>query len=545
MKRRHFIKNISAASAGAVMLGGYPVRLLAGNSKLKSLAATGNNDNVLVLVQLHGGNDALNTLIPLDQYNLYYNYRPNIAISDSGPRRYIPVDNSLPAADQVGLHPDMIGFKELYDAGKATIVQNVGYENMNLSHFRGRDIMFMGGDSGDYFHSGWMGRFLDVEYPGYPDAYPDANMPDPIGIELGGAMSLAFHRENGIPIGLNIYNPDEFYQLISNVGVDLPIAFPDSHAGDELRYLMEFELMSNKYAGRLKNVYDSGTNTSGVIYPETYPRIAPDGFLRNPLSGQLRLIARLLSGGIKTRIFLCRIGGFDTHGQQVEQYDSSLGAHAALLYHLSSAIKAFHDDLDAQGLEEKVITMTFTEFGRRVYSNASYGTDHGTATPVFLFGSSLAGGVIGHNPDLDNLNGGNLRFSIDYRQVYAAVVQDWFGASDEAVQAAKFDSWVDKKVDLFGVTGLSDYKSENPLRFEINPNPATEYFTVRFYVADPENVRLTMLDSSGKTICTLIDEKKAFGYSQDSFNVNGLAKGNYILMIKAGNCTVSKKLIIY
>jgi uncharacterized protein (DUF1501 family) len=131
------------------------------------------NDKFLIFVQLHGGNDALNTLIPLDQYNEYYNFRPNIAIPDHGQRKFINVDETLQLADQVGLHPDMIGFKALYDEGKATIVQNVGYPDMNMSHFRGRDIVFMGGDAGDYFSSGWMGRFLDHEYPGYPDAYPD------------------------------------------------------------------------------------------------------------------------------------------------------------------------------------------------------------------------------------------------------------------------------------------------------------------------------------------------------------------------------------
>ncbi len=178
MNRRLFLRNLSLASAGSMVLAGVPVRLMAGNSRLKMAAASG-NDNVLIFVQLHGGNDALNTLIPINQYDTYYNYRANIAIPSSGSRKFISVDNTLAPEDQVGLHPDMIGFKELYDQGKATIVQNVGYPDMNMSHFRGRDIVFEGGGATDDYASGWMGRFLDHEYPGYPDGYPNDTMTRP------------------------------------------------------------------------------------------------------------------------------------------------------------------------------------------------------------------------------------------------------------------------------------------------------------------------------------------------------------------------------
>ncbi len=485
MNRRLFLRNLSLASAGSMVLAGVPVRLMAGSSRLKMAAASG-NDNVLIFVQLHGGNDALNTLIPISQYDTYYNYRANIAIPSSGSRKFISVDNTLAPEDQVGLHPDMIGFKELYDQGKATIVQNVGYPDMNMSHFRGRDIVFEGGGATDNYASGWMGRFLNHEYPGYPTGYPNDTMRDPIGIEMGNVMSIAFHREEGIPIGINIQNPEQFYQLITTVGVNPPILYPDSHAGNELRYLMELEKKSNQYAGRLKEAYDNGSN-SAVSYPEAYPLSAPEAYLSNPLSGQLKLIARLLKGGLKTRIFLCRIGGFDTHGKQVETYDSTLGTHAALLYHLSSAIKAFQDDMASLGIEDNVLTMTFTEFGRRVYSNGSYGTDHGTATPIFLFGKGLKGGILGTNPDLNNLHNGNLVFSTDYRQVYTSVVQDWFGASDEAMHATGFDQWVGQRLDLIaGVSGVkNDLRNQKPGLLSCYPNPVIRETVVTCFVKQP------------------------------------------------------------
>ena len=533
MERRTFVKRLTAASAGSWMIAGNPINLLAGNSPLKQLAASATNDNVLVFVQLHGGNDGLNTLIPISQYSEYYQLRPNLAINQTGKRAYIDIDASLPDEQRAGLHPDMIGFKTLYDQGKGTVVQNVGYEHMNLSHFRGRDIVFMGGGSDDNFGSGWMGRFLDYEYPGYPNDYPNESMPDPIGLEFSGNMSLSFHRENGIPIGFNIQNPEQFYNLINNVGVEPPIAFPESHAGDELRYLMEFEKKSNQYAGRLKEVYDAGSNALTVDYPSTYPLSAPERFISNPLTGQLRLIARLLKGGIKTRIFLCRMGLFDTHAGQVESYDSSLGGHAALLYHLSASIKAFQDDLAALGLEDRVLTMTFTEFGRRAQANKSFGTDHGMSTPVFLFGKKLKGGVLGQNPSLkpEDMINGNTVPTTDYRQIYTSVVQDWFGASDEALKATYFYEFKDKKLDL--IEGVSSLRASAIRSGEVKlfPNPTSDVLNISFYVENTGSYGVYVIDSAGKRRRTLFEGSQQAGSMEVRTSVTDLPKGMYWVQI--------------
>jgi uncharacterized protein (DUF1501 family) len=542
MNRRFFLRNLSLASAGSMLLAGVPVRLMAGNGRLKMAAASG-NDNVLIFVQLHGGNDALNTLIPINQYDTYYNYRANIAIPASGSRKFIPVDNTLAPEDQVGLHPDMIGFKELYDQGKASIVQNVGYPDMNMSHFRGRDIVFEGGGATDEYSSGWMGRFLDHEYPGYPNGYPNDTMRDPIGIEMGNILSIAFHREEGIPMGINIQNPEQFYQLITTVGVEPPILYPDSHAGNELRYLMELEKKSNQYAGRLKEAYDNGSNSS-VSYPEAYPLSAPESYLSNPLSGQLKLIARLLKGGLKTRIFLCRIGGFDTHGKQVETYDSTLGAHAALLYHLSSAIKAFQDDLAAMSIEDNVLTMTFTEFGRRVYSNGSYGTDHGSATPIFLFGKGLKGGILGTNPDLNNLHNGNIVYSTDYRQVYTSVVQDWLGASNEAMQATGFDKWVGQRLDLIsGITSVDDVRNQKPGVLGCYPNPVINETVVTYFVQQPSAIRIRIITTGGTEMKQVETYAGSYGRNEYRADLGGLKPGVYILEVSNSFFKDSMKLV--
>jgi len=543
MERRKFIRNLTLGSAAGFTLGGIPMNLLAGNSALKRIASASDNENILVFIQLHGGNDALNTLIPVSQYNDYYNLRPNIAIPDFGTRKYINVDTTVDEADQVGLHPDMLSFKDMYDNGMVSIVQNVGYPDMNLSHFRGRDIVFMGGDSYDDYQSGWMGRFLDNVYPGYPDAYPNPDMLDPLGVELSGTMSLAYHRETGIPIGLNLGSPQQFYDLISSVGVESDtIITPDSHAGDELEYIMEFEKKSNQYAERLKNVFEAGSNSS-VVYPETYPYATQGNYSKNPLSPQLELIARMIKGGVKTKIFLCRIGGFDTHGEQTVDYDPTLGIHASLLYHLSSAIKAFFDDMKILGIDHKVMAMTFTEFGRRAYSNASYGTDHGTSTPVMLFGPGLNPGIYGTNPDLNDLANGNIKYNIDYRNIYTSIVQDWFGADNQTLIDTGFNEWVDSRLPLVaGATGVNDLSNGNGIDYRIYPNPVSDQLNVFYKLQRQGTVKFTVLDSSGRVVRNL-SQQGYNGDNQQSINISDLPEGLYHLRMVQGNVKTSSQFI--
>lgn len=531
-------------SAAGLSLGGMPLNLLAGNKGLKQLAADSNNDKVLVFIQLHGGNDGLNTLIPISQYNEYYDLRPNIAIKHTGTRSYIEVDDTVDEAARVGLHPDMLPFYEMYQEGKVAVIQNVGYPDMNLSHFRGRDVVFMGIDeSGDYdYNSGWMGRYLDNIYPGYPDAYPSGAMPDPIGIELSGTLSLAFHRENGIPIGLNIGSPEQFYQLINSVGVDPPIAFPDSHAGDELRYIMEFEKKSNEYAGRLRDVYNSA-NESTIEYRHGYPYASPGA--ANNLASQLKLIARLLAGGVKTKIFLCRIGGFDTHGDQVDKNDPSLGLHAELLYKMSTAVQDFYSDLAARGIDDRVLSLTFTEFGRRAYSNDSYGTDHGTATPVFVFGTQLNSGIFGVNPGLGEgeLQNGNLVYNIDYRQIYTSVIQDWFEGDNQALIDTGFADWVDTKLSIVATSGTPAYTpGKNPTSLHLYPNPVQDMLHVQYQLGARGNVSLDVLDSSGRRIKSAKLDGY-FGPNTASFNVSDLEAGIYVLQMRTRGRTYTSRFM--
>jgi uncharacterized protein (DUF1501 family) len=297
-------------------------------------------------------------------------------------------------------------------------------------------------------------------------------------LEIGATVSLAFHRENGIPAAVAANDPEGFFDLINSTGGLPPESVIDTHYGQELQWIMNIEANSNQYADRLKEVFDNGSNTAGVTYPETYPLAASR--LNNPLAPQLKLIARMLSGGSKTRIFLARIGGFDTHGNQVESYDPTLGNHAALLYHISSAVEAFQNDLQGLGLEDRVVTATFSEFGRRAASNASFGTDHGNAAPMFVFGKAVKPGIIGTNPDLQSLNGNNIPMQIDYRQVFTTILHDWMEATDQAMVQTLFDGFISQKLDLFGNLVTSTKDDFIAKRFKLNsayPNPAGDRTT--------------------------------------------------------------------
>ena len=445
------------ASAAPFVLGGVPIRLMA-SPTLANLSCTGIENRVLVLVQLHGGNDGLNTAIPVNQYSRYKTLRPNIAIPDTGTKKFINLDTSLSLANQVGLHPEMTGFKALYDQGKMALIQGVSYPNNNKSHFKATDDWLTGGDNTTNPTSGWVARYLDHYYPNFPADYPNTEMPDPIGLELGSrSVSLMFHRSGKLSTGLALTgSPGAFYTLVSGTGGLLPTTVPTSDFGDKLSFLMGVQQNGDSYAQRLNQVYNAGSNSSGVTYPTTYHTTGVP-YYNNILSSQLKVIARLLKGGLKTKVFLVRLTGFDTHNGQVVSGATATGRHAVLLYHLSGAVKAFQDDLKALGIEDKVMTVSFSEFGRRATQNGSLGTDHGTLAPMFVFGKGVKAGVKGSNPNLSNLNRNNLQgLQFDYRRVYTTLLQDWLGADDQTITATTFSAYKNQKLDLINNTAKVD-----------------------------------------------------------------------------------------
>lgn len=557
-----------------LMLGGIPMRLMAENN-LTRMASQSTNDRVLVILQMHGGNDGLNSVIPYTDYDQYYFNRPNIAIPiKNSARKMIRLDTTLPTDAQVGLHPDMIGMKDLYDRGRMGIVQGVSYKNNNGSHFRGRDISFMGGSFDDYYSSGWIGRYLQKEFSPkkYPDDYPNPDMEDPLAIEMGNDVSLIFHQSGNIPTSVSINDPEGFDALVKQLegfkdtGVDPrgypPVALVDSPYGKELSWILGLEQKSKDYAERLAEVYarakDADKLSPPVTYPRVYPFNAPPGSMRNPLSRQLEIVAKLLDGGgqgVKTKVFLVKIGGFDTHADQVEGYDPTMGTHAALMYHISSAMQAFQNDLKARGLEDRVLTVTTSEFGRRIRSNDSYGTDHGTGGPMYIFGKGVQPGVIGKVPDLTK---DNVEMQYDYRQVYASILRDWMLVDETVINNDVFfgnfftgrneedtANYENITVASQVITGVQENFVTNRFGLgECFPNPSTESTTINFRMNNSNHVTLLLLDQSGATIKTLLNERKEEGEHSVNVNLLGLPSGIYLYQLKTGFVNETKKLII-
>lgn len=470
MKRRDFLKGILPAAATPWLLNGIPIQAMAHGLSAQDFTCEEVGDRALVIVQLHGGNDGANMLVPIEQYDDYRNLRPNIGIRKTGSRKYIPLDSQLPLAAQAGFHPEMTRLKNIYDNGMLHIVNGVSYSNTNKSHFKSSNIWLAGADAGTGVgeKSGWVGRFLDHRFPGYPNAYPTAELPDPLALEFESrAISLAFHREMGMPMGLTLSNePTNFSQSLNGVTGVAPTNFPSNRHGSQMQYLVDMMASSNVYGARLKQLYLAGTNT--VTYPETYHSYTTR-HKDNRLAAQLKTVARLLSGGCKSKIYLVRLHGFDTHIQQTASNDPSYGQHAVLLYHVSEALAAFQEDLVNQGLHQKVATVTFSEFGRQVGENANRGTDHGTLAPMMIMGGGIKPGVSGVNPDYTNLNGNSFAgLQYDYRQIFTTLLQDWLGAGPNSLAYTQFGGFESAKLDIVNDT-FQPGPNELPINFVADP----------------------------------------------------------------------------
>ncbi|MBX2845534.1 MAG: DUF1501 domain-containing protein [Saprospiraceae bacterium] len=481
MDRRDFIKLGAPMGAVPFLFNGMLVKAFNSTSWLPPEICEEVLSRIVVLIQMRGGNDGANTIIPISQYDLYANLRPDIRIRQND---FIPLDNTLASEDQIGLHPAMTGFKELYDRGDLNVIQSVAYTQPNLSHFKSTDLWLTGGDgtSPNYnLPSGWMARYLNYAYPDLA-GNPSTAMPDPLGIQIGQRKpSLGFHseEEHGTAINLAGQDPNGFFTLLNELGGIPPENIPSTEYGDQVQYVVDVIENANVYAERLADVFNAGNNS--VTYPGTY------------LGNQLKTVAKLIDGGCKSKVYLVDISGFDTHVNQTEVGDSTIGEHANLLAQLSDAVLAFQDDLTALGYQDKVLTVTFSEFGRKAIQNDNNGTDHGNLAPMFVIGTSAKAGVTGTNIDFSTIDGQG-RFldpmQHDYRQVFTTVIQDWLGVDDDGIAVTRFQEYADQKL---------------PIIDDASVVPEECYFSsvlpveLVFFRAEPENnerVSLTWRTSS-------------------------------------------------
>jgi len=392
IKRKEFIQIGSLATASLLV----PKFLKAFESK--SMVLPGNK--VVVILQLSGGNDGLNTVIPY-RNDLYYKARPKLGIAK---------DKVLTLTDEVGLNPALKGLKELYDDGSLSVLNNVGYPNPDRSHFRSMDIWHTASNSNEYWTSGWMGRYLDSQCKGC-DKPTQA-------IEIDDILSLALKGEE--IKGIAVKDPRRLYGTANEKFFRDIMKNHTDEAGDQpADYL--YKTMAETLSSADYIFKQSRMHPTNAVYPTTN------------LGNSLKTIASLIYSEINTKVYYVSLGSFDTHINQEGQQNR-------LFTEMNDAIKAFVKDLKEQHRFDDVLLFSFSEFGRRVEQNASNGTDHGTANNMFMISGGLKQkGILNPMPDLSDLNEGDLKYNVDFKNVYATILNKWLKADDKSILMKQYE----------------------------------------------------------------------------------------------------------
>lgn len=516
MKRRNFIKTAGSAATLPIFLNGVQFSALARSPLFNLIEET---DRVLVLIQMNGGNDGLNTVVPLDQYSGLSAVRGNIMV---------PENQVLRVTDTVGFHPGLKSLKLLYEEGRAGIVQNVGYPNQNRSHFRSYDIWSSGSAADEFVNTGWMGRYFQNLYPDYPEGYPNAAHPHPFAVTMGYIVSETCQGTvSNYSVTLN--DPFNIYSLFEGEPSDVP----ETPYGDELEFLRTSIAQANAYSETITTAANAGRNA--VEYSTD-----------NRLARQLKNVALLISGGLQTNIYVVNIGGFDTHANQVAEGNTITGKHAELLEMLSSAISTFQEDLRKQSLEHRVIGMTFSEFGRKIKSNESFGTDHGTAAPMILFGTCINSSILGDNPDIptDVDPSEGVPMQHDFRDVYGSVLMDWFKVEESAVKTMLYPDF--KKLPIIEECQTST-SADEPFDETVNmrafPNPFRDWTRIEFNLESDSWVRLSIFNALGSEIKVLTNQRLRTGEHSLSFDASQLPAGAYFYRLQIENQAKTKRMI--
>lgn len=389
MKRRTFLKNTGLASA-AMFAPAFLQR--------PSMVTNG---KILIVVQLSGGNDGLNTIVPY-RNDKYYELRPDLAI----PRQEV-----LGITDELGFNPSLGDLRPLYDQGYLSIINNVGYPNPDRSHFRSMDIWQTAANSNEYLETGWLGRYLDSQCSG-------CDVPHHA-LEFGQGLSLALKGKEKMGFAIN----------------DLQQMERTNH-NPLLRYLAQQDAHDHEHeqvAYLYKTLLETQSSTAYLL-EQTQGQRTRANFPATAFGRDLRQVADLILAGCNSKVYYLSLGGFDTHANQA-------GPQGRLLSVYAEGMKALAEELQKHHLWQDTLVMTFSEFGRRVAQNGSGGTDHGTASNLFLMGGNLRqSGFYNEGPNLEDLNEGDLKYKVDFRQVYATVLDKWLAADAKSVMGRRFDT---------------------------------------------------------------------------------------------------------
>jgi len=510
--RRSFIQALGLVGGGSIMMGNQAVSAAQATPLTVALSES-QNDNILVIIRLNGGNDGLNTIVPVYDYATYANLRPNI-------RHFEP--NLLPLNDDFSIPDYMNDLESVWGDGQMKVVHGVGYPDQNLSHFRSSDIWASAAHQYEE-PTGWWGRYFEDLYPDYLTNPPAA----PPAIQVGNIGNLIFDGFDN-NYAFTVANIEQLQAIGTNGAIHDVVNVPNCIYGDKLTYLRATANTTYTYSGVINEAYMASSNNAN--------------YGNGDLAVQLAAVARLIKGGLGTKVYMVSLGSFDTHADQRYQ-------HQALLQDLSSSIKAFYEDLGSGGWDQKVLSMTISEFGRRPYENGSSGTDHGAASPLMLFGPALNGsGFVGDHPDLltwDDYD--NLIPSSDFRDVYASVLANWFCLDQEVIDSILLNHNY-QPLDLgLDCQTLSVGNPKPFLRFTHRPVYQNNQTLIVLETQQTAHGRITLYDLMGRELVTLAD--RMFFPGQHSIDVRQsagirLSYGQYIYRISFAGQQYSKSIMI-
>lgn len=513
-------------------------------SAFQPMATGDENDNIVVIVQLFGGNDGMNTITPYEWDMYYKQFRPSL---------HIPLNMVTPISKENGMamHPSLTkgvkgGMLGLFKDGKLGVLNGLGYKNPDFSHFRSTDIWLSGivpASTSQPLPTGWLGRYFD--------AYAQGIKPEsPYCIQVGKTPSLMFLGETGEKSIVLESAEDMYYQGQQVEGNKIDIEASENFL-KEFTYVNNVGMEVSEYSKVIKKAFDAGKNT------ETYTE--------NPLSQQLKLVARLIDGGLKTKVYFVEQTGYDTHANQ----GGVDGTHGRLLQELSEAISSFQSDVEKLGHDKKVVGITASEFGRRPFENGSAGTDHGTSSIMFSFGTGVRGEIIGeyfgYYPLFD---GFNHTFTTDFRSIYFEIVTQWFGKSVDYASTifgeklnyinetgflknTKKDPTLPKLPEIPSIvidpsTGqpiLGEKPSLEMDQFKLFPNPVTQEWTfLSMKLNYQAHIVVTQVYMDGREVGILHEGDYRPGYHNVLLTIKG-APATYIIRVRVGKVTYGVKCI--